>query len=212
MMNRFQQTRSRPSKPWPVRKSEPTNPRLAIFALAIVFLTAITGLWAEPPHAAIPVPPAAASQPESTTQLAKLIEALSSPQFTTREEATYALLRLPTNRRPDIETALARTTDAEAIARLTRVALHLFLKGQTPLVGTAALLGIAPNIEPVRLGKNNGDLRMCVAVGETQLGFPAAEQLRCGDRIMAINGRNFALDLTFEEFRQTINAQTPGTT
>lgn len=211
-MNRFRQILSRPWKPWPARKSEPINPRLALSALAIVFLTAITGLAAEPPHATVPVQSVATSQPESTTPLAKLIEALSSPQFTTREEATYTLLRLPTNQRPDVEAALARTTDAEAVARLTRVALHLFLKAQTSMEGTAALLGIAPNIEPVRLGKNNGDLRMSVAVGETQLGFPAAEQLRCGDRILAINGRNFTLDLTFEEFRQRINTQTPGTT
>ena len=55
----------------------------------------------------------AVSENKSVT-LASVIEALRSPKYREREDATLALMRLPAERRSDIEQALARETDLEA--------------------------------------------------------------------------------------------------
>ena len=185
-----------------------------LIAAGLVLGVAAVAVTATPPIMPAKAPATAtapATEPALPPTLLKLINALSSPDCSVREETTYTLLRLPSSQLSNIEMALARSTDDEEAMRLTRIALHLYLKQQTAMDGQAALLGIALNMEPVRLGKDNSELSMSVAVTETQPGFPAAEMLRPGDRLVAVEGRPFAPDTTLESFRQMINSQKPGT-
>ena len=135
---------------------------------------------------------------------------LSSVQWSQRDAATTYLLRLPATARTDIESALRKASDAEAAARLRRIAVHLLLKGDTPLNGPAAVLGIALSLEPIRLGPHADDTRMSVTVVELQPGFPAAETLQPGDRLIAIDSVPFTDDTTLESFRRQINTMTAG--
>ncbi len=120
------------------------------------------------------------------------------------------LLRQPATARADIESALCKATDPEAVTRLCRVAVHLYLKAETPLQGPAAILGIGLAMEPVRLGPRGDDFRMAVAVMALQPGFPAAEVLQPGDCLIALDSVPFTDDTTIDWFRQQINTMPAG--
>jgi hypothetical protein len=142
--------------------------------------------------------------------LDEFVAALRSPSFEARDEATTALLRLSPDRLGEIQSLLARESDAEAAARLTQVAIHLFLKARTPLEGQASLLGIKFNDELVRTNTKDGDLSMSIAVMELQPGYPAAQELRVGDRLLGIDGKRFPVDMPRETFPSLVRAHYPG--
>lgn len=140
-----------------------------------------------------------------------LVAALRAPQFEVRQDATTTLLRLSPDRLPEVRSALAAEEDVEASARLMQVAIHLFLKARTPLEGRASLLGIKLNLEPIRIDhRKPDDLRMSVAVAELQPGYPAAQELRVGDRIIAIDGARFPIDMDIDQFRAQVTDRSPG--
>ncbi len=123
-------------------------------------------------------------------------------------------------RLPEIQAALAKETDVEAATRLTEVAAHLYLKGRTDLQGPTSLLGIRlstfelvhldPTVSLFHLDPNDDRLHMVVPVADLQPGFPAAQELRPGDTLVAIDGKLFPADLAIDEFRARINAHRAG--
>jgi hypothetical protein len=157
-----------------------------------------------------------------------LIEALKSSEFTQREDATRTLLRLPPGRLPEVVEALSHETDAEAIERMTQVAGHLFLKPRTLLKTRASLfamwfqqpnlslLGLKFRMDPVRLpnlAPNVTEPTMTVMITEIQLGFPAMQTLRNGDRIVAMGGVGFPPNIPADDstyFRSRVAALWPG--
>jgi hypothetical protein len=154
-----------------------------------------------------------------------VVEALRSPVFAERESANLALLRLPPERLKDVVNALAVEDDAEAIERLTQVAAHLYLKPRTLLRSRASLLGVwfqQPGsgmlgvkfkMDPVKLKPEDTRPTMTVMVTEIQVGFPALQTLRNGDRIVAIGGIGFPPDTSQDDrqyFRSRIAALWPG--
>jgi hypothetical protein len=152
-----------------------------------------------------------ASDAQYAGPLDPLVAALRAPQFEARQAATTSLLRLSPDRLPEVRSALAAEADVEASARLMQVAIHLFLKARTPLEGRASLLGIKLNLEPVRIdARKPDDLRMSVAVAELQPGYPAAQELRVGDRLIAIDGTRFPIDLDIDQFRAMVTNRPPG--
>jgi hypothetical protein len=163
-----------------------------------------------------PLPPAAAgrhfaSDIQLQGPIKPLVDALHSTQFSKREEATRSLLRLGTERLDEVSAALEKETDAEAAGRLTQAAMHLFLKRFTSLEGPSSLLGIRFTPELVRLDpKKEEDLRMTVAVAELKPGYPAAQELRVGDRVLGIDGKLFAVDMGTDDFRENIVRRRPG--
>ncbi len=143
--------------------------------------------------------------------LQPLVEALRSPQFRIRDQATQTLLHLKPQRLSELTEALARETDPEAATRLTQVAAHLFLKNMTPLQGHASLLGIKLNLDLVHPDLEKPDaLRMSVAVAELQPGYPAAQDLRVGDRLLAMDGKPFPIDMAIDDFRSQVMTRPPG--
>jgi len=152
--------------------------------------------------------PAVAERP-APLAVPDLAKALSSANFAEREKAYTQLLRLPPARLTEIEEALRATKDDETIVRLTAVAQHVFLKQHTPLKGEIGLLGVSLNPEIIR--DTQGEPQLVITILDTQPGFPAAEVLRPGDRLIAMNGKRFPLELTIEDFRRIINATPPGT-
>jgi hypothetical protein len=143
--------------------------------------------------------------------LDEVVAKLRSSDFDVRDEATTRLLRMDPNRLPEICSLLAREKDAEAAARLKQVAGHLYLKARTPLDGPTCLLGIKFSVELVRLDpKGQGDLSMSIAVMELQPGYPSAQELRVGDRLIAINGKTFPRDMPQEMFPSLVRAHRAG--
>lgn len=157
--------------------------------------------------------------------IAPLVKALQSSIFSEREEANLALLRLPPGRLDDVVKALAVETDAEAIERLTRVAAHLYLKPRTWLATKPSLLGVwfqGPSLtmlgvkfkmDAVKLKPDDPAPTMTVMVTEIQPGFPAMQTLRNGDRIVAVGGIGFPLDIPAEDsdyFRTRVAELWPG--
>lgn len=147
--------------------------------------------------------------------LAPLIAALRSTTFAEREAATRTLLRLPPPRLKDVVDALAVESDAEAIARLTQVAGHLYLKPRTsvrmldsflggwfkqpnPLARTC-MLGTKFKLEWVKLHPTDTAPTMTVVITELQPGFPAAQTLINGDRIITFDGKGFPGDLSVDD-------------
>lgn len=151
----------------------------------------------------------AVAQPPAPPNVPDLAKALSSAAYAEREKAYTQLLRLPPARLTEIEEALRTTKDDETIVRLTAVAQHVFLKQHTPLKGEIGLLGVSLNPEIIR--DSQGEPQLAITILDTQPGFPAAEVLRPGDRLVAMNGKPFPLELTIDDFRRTINATAPGT-
>jgi C-terminal processing protease CtpA/Prc len=149
--------------------------------------------------------------PAGNPTIESAIAQLDSPKYAIRDWAQHFLMRQSPDDLPTIEKALESATDAETVMRLNYVAAHLFLKGRTQFDGRASLLGISLGIESAHLGQPNGDGRVVVAVTDLQPGFPAAEVLRPGDRILAINSEPLPSDTTVESFRQHVNAALPGT-
>jgi len=148
-------------------------------------------------------------QPQLTVPAA--LAALGAAKYAQRDRAEHFLLQQPPDQLAAVEKALVATRDSEVLSRLTRVAMHLFLKARTRFAGPASLLGIGLSLDTVRLGPRDEDLRMAVVVTETQPGFPSAEVLRVGDRVIALNGEPFPLDMTFDSFRRHVNTTPPGT-
>ena len=154
-----------------------------------------------------------------------LVKALESSVFAERQDANLALLRLPPDRLRDVVNALAHESDAEAIERLTQVAAHLYLKPRTWLRTRASLLGVwfqEPSLtmlgvkfkmDPIKLKPEDTTPTMTVVVTEIQPGFPALQTLRNGDRIVAVGGIGFPLDIPPDDsdyFRTRVAALWPG--
>ena len=185
-------------------------------ALAWLFLagagvhSAVAGTTSAPPDMA-PV----AAPDDSDTASCKSTEAaiaqLAARQFARRDAAEHYLIQQAATELPAIERALDESRDAEVIVRLARIAEHLFLKARTPFEGHASLLGISLGLVQVRTGTDADSRRRAILVNELQPGFPAAEVLRPGDRIIALNHEPFPPDMNIEEFRRTVNTAAPGT-
>jgi len=148
----------------------------------------------------------AGGQEPGGKSLADLVGELRSPQYGVREAATQELMRLPAERRSDIEIALAHATDEETVVRLEQVAVHLFMKAQTSSEGKIGLMGVRLSTEPVQVDPKNTTYQMSVIVWKTQPGFSAAEELEPADRLIALNGVPFPLNMSTDEFRGMINA------
>jgi hypothetical protein len=166
-----------------------------------------------------------ASDQDVNGPIAPLVEALRSADFLQRDQANRALLRLPPRRLPDVVHALADETDAEAIERLTQAAAHLYLKPRTLLRTKGSLLGVwfqEPSVsmlgmkfkmDPVKLKAEDTSPTMTVMVTEIQVGFPALQTLRNGDRIVAMGGIGFPPNIPEEDsdyFRTRVQALWPG--
>jgi hypothetical protein len=149
-----------------------------------------------------------------------LVADLHDAQFDVRTDAMDKLLHLGPERLSDVRDALAREKDPEAAARLTAVAAHLFLKNFTVLDGNSSLLGIKLGLELIRVAPVSGhpqnsdgaeaDLRMSVVVAELQPGYPAAQDLHIGDRLIAIDGERFPIDMTIDDFKKAVTTRRPG--
>jgi len=225
------------------------HPRLSSVALAaLALLSPESSSWAGPPRARpadiriqiIPAQPNLAAQ-ESTAPaaplpilnhgfatdqdlpgpLAPVITDLGSSDSRARDLASQKLMRLPPERLDDIRTALAQETDPEAIARLSSVAVHLFLKPRTMLArpsllgvwyqqDSVSLLGISFEVQTVKVNPNDTDAIPMTAVLTIEPGFPVAQSLFVGDRIFAINGERFPPDLVQSTFPAIIRQFPPG--
>ena len=137
--------------------------------------------------------------------VAELVHDLQSREYGVRQAATLALMRLTPEHRSDMELALAHTSNEETIARLERVAVHLFMKAQTSFNGKIGLMGVRLSTEMVQVDPKNAAYQSCVVVYKTQLGFPAAEVLEPADRLIAVNGEKFPLNMSIDSFRKMIN-------
>lgn len=191
-----------------------TNPGISIEATPAT-QPAVAPQPTAPEPSAQPTAPEPAAQPAaeaSDTTIDDLIARLKNPDYATREKASAEMLRLPTTALSRVEQALSLETDPEAASRLHAIAEHLFLKRETSLQGPVGLIGIMLNLEPVRLNpKHPDDLTMSIAVNKVQPGFPAAEVLQPGDRLVKINGQPFPLTTTVEGFRAMITGNRAGT-
>ncbi|HVX86582.1 MAG TPA: PDZ domain-containing protein [Phycisphaerae bacterium] len=138
-----------------------------------------------------------------------LVSQLHSPVYATRDAATFALMRLDPSNEDAVRAAAEKETDCEAFTRLVEAAVHLHLRARTPLTGQQGVLGITLNIEPVRIGPR-AEQTASVAVMGIEPGFPAEEVLKPGDRIVAVGGQTFPLDLDVVAFRERLNLTPPG--
>ncbi|HUO07239.1 MAG TPA: PDZ domain-containing protein [Phycisphaerae bacterium] len=142
--------------------------------------------------------------------VAQLIEDVQSADYTTREAATQALMRLSPYHRGEIEAALARTSNEEAITRLEKAAVHLYMKPQISLSGEVGFLGVHMTDELLQLDPKSGAVQSCIVVWKTQPGFPSAEVLEPGDRIIGINGERFSPDMSPDLFKEMIQKSRGG--
>jgi len=136
--------------------------------------------------------------------------ALVSTDWGRRDAAQRFLMTMPAEERENVEKALFKTNDPEAEARLTAVAVHLYLKGETSLVGESGLLGITLSQETLAQ-ESDGRILAAIAITDLQPGFPAAEVLQAGDRIIALNDIPFSTDTTIASFRETVMRVKAGT-
>ena len=135
--------------------------------------------------------------------LDKFLAALRSDEYDKREEATRALLLLKPERLDDVREALAQETDPEAASRLQQVAVHLYLKARTPVEGAEPLIGVRQggvSFELMQLDPRREDVQMTIAILEIERGFPAAQVLFPGDRIVAIDGERFEITEAMANF------------
>jgi hypothetical protein len=151
-----------------------------------------------------------------------LVQALEAASYQTRQAASEALMRLPPERLQEVVETIKTEKDEEALARLTDVAAHLFLKPRTYLKSRTSLLGVwyahhdpsllGVKFEPgkVRLPEADEADTMTVLVTEIEPGFPAMQTLHAGDRIVAINGEGFPIDMQDDGFRARVTALWPG--
>ena len=146
-----------------------------------------------------------ATQPSSSAgkSVADLIKDVESPDYAAREAATQALMRLSADHRPEIEAALAKTSNQEGITRLEKVAVHLFMKEQTTFEGKIGLMGVSMASEMVQLDPKSPTYQTCIVVWKTQPGFPAAEVLQPADRLIAVNGEPFPPEAPGQDPRET---------
>jgi hypothetical protein len=150
-----------------------------------------------------------ASGAEATTapadqSVTQLIQDVQSADYNTREAATQALMRISPDHRPEIEAGLARTSNEEAITRLEKVAVHLFMKPQISLAGDVGFLGVHMTGEAMQLDSKSPTVQSCIVVWKAQPGFPSAEVLEPGDRIIGINGDRFPPDMSPDVFKERI--------
>jgi hypothetical protein len=148
-----------------------------------------------------------------------LIAGVKSTRFEERENSQDRLMHLPASQLSELAQALMSETDPEGILRLTTVVSHLYLKARTP-VGpqsggepAVSLLGI--RFRPVIFrpdAKKPEDVRMCIEVDQLQPGYPAAQELKEGDRIMEVDGKPFPLSTQDEEFKNIVRSHRPGST
>jgi len=185
--------------PWPRLPSTRRGPWALSLLVALAAAALSTAATVQPPPAS-----------DAPVTFDSLVKALHGAKYQEREDATLALMRLSADRRSDVEHALSRETDVEAITRLTRVAVHLMLKAKTSLRGPVSLLGITLTVETLKLDPKDDDVRGAVVVTGVQPGFPAAEVLQAGDRIIAVDDRPFDSGFTFEDFRGLIGRRKAG--
>ena len=181
----------------------PTPTILVILLAALAVAGSSFGRAEEPAR-----PAAIATEPRN---LRAALEEVGSLRFAERDSASSYLLHQRASALPEVEACLAREADPEVITRLTFVAVHLYMKSLTSFSGRMAMLGIAFSVDAIRSGPDSDDYQMAIAVSELQPGFPAAELLKVGDRIIGINGESFGSDYTVEDFRSKVAKQTPGT-
>ena len=170
---------------------------------------AIAAPSASAPGMEVPGPDApATSEPDESlnasgaAKVAAAIADLHAPEWATRQAAQDFLMRQPPAARPLIEQALVRDPDPETRGRLKSIALHLYLKARTPLTGQASVLGIT--LPPLPTDQNP-DAPGSIEVISVLPGFDAAEKLRPGDLIMAINGEPLPPGASAATLRDMIN-------
>jgi hypothetical protein len=149
--------------------------------------------------------PAADATPWRTRVLAAIAQ-LHAPTWAERQAADETLLRQPPAARVLVEQALSADADPETRGRLESIALHLYLKEQTPTTGAASILGITlPPLAPDPDAQAPGSI-MVVSVLP---GFNAAEVLKPGDLILAIDGEALPPRTSAETFRDLVNPRPP---
>lgn len=162
-----------------------------------------------------------ANDQDVTGPIAPLVKALEAASYQERKIASESLLRLPPARLNEVVETLQKEKDEEVVARLTEVAAHLYLKPRTYLKARTSVLGVWNNHrdpsllgiryqpDKVKIGSDEKET-MTVMVTELQPGFPAMQTFRAGDRIVAINGEGFPLDMPDGAFRERIAGLWPG--
>jgi C-terminal processing protease CtpA/Prc len=152
--------------------------------------------------------PEEVKEPKDVSAALKMI---GSDEFNRREVATDYLMRAPSDALSQVEKRLEKERDPEAIERLSRVALHLFMKDKTVFEGKVGFLGIAFKGDKEYRGKYGDEPRPVVWVLELLPGFPSNEHLKIGDCIVGIAGTEFPEEFTDNDFRDLILNKKPGT-
>ncbi len=142
--------------------------------------------------------------------VARLVGELRASDYATREKGTVGLMGLGAEKLSEVEGALAKESDPEVIARLERVAVHLFMKARTGLQGDVGVLGISLQPSLVQLDAKSPAVAVSIMVVKTQPGFPAAEVLEPFDQVIAVNGERFFQEDASDSFRGKVNASAPG--
>ena len=124
-----------------------------------------------------------------------------------RDAAQRYLMKQTPPERETVERLLIKTGDPEVIGRLSAIAVHLYLKGETPFEGSAGMLGVSLSAE---VSETDKDTPFYIAITDISPGFPAAEVLQVGDRIFALDGARFTEDMNITAFRTAVMANKPG--
>lgn len=176
-------------------------------AVSLGVAVSVGGLAAVQPGGAGVSQSKPADKPLVVQDVAQAIRLLDAEGWRQREAAHGFLLRQDPRIRSVLEEELIRTRSAEAAWRLRTIAVHQFLKARTAMEGDMPLLGISLSLEVVDV---DGESRPAVVVMGVQPGFPAAEELQAGDRIVGADGDAFEGAYTVDDFRGMVAGKRPG--
>lgn len=135
-----------------------------------------------------------------------------------RYQAEKNLLRQGPKALPLVSEALVKSRDFEQTIRLRKIATHLFIRPLNTMEGHG-LLGITLQETQVCINPKTGEMRSGVVIVESPQaaftggivpGFPAAECVELGDRILGLDGEELPDEQTLVYFRQQVAAHTPG--
>lgn len=161
--------------------------------------------------------------------VAGMIGQLGSGRYADRAGAEALLMQQDPRVLSEVEEQLSREKRPEVRVRLMRVAVHLYLKSQTHFDGNSSLLGISlvPEVVTSHVSAGSDDAhregndgetaqainksaQLMIAVDMVKPGFPVAEVLRVGDRIVAVDGQRFALEAGVAELQTAVRKHLPG--
>jgi S1-C subfamily serine protease len=153
-----------------------------------------------------------------SVDVATAIAQLADTSSEIRYQAEKKLLRQGPKALPLVTEALVKSRDFEQTIRLRKIATHLFIRPLNTLEGHG-LLGVTLQGTQVCINPKTGEMRPGVVIvdspqaaftGGIVPGFPAAECVELGDRILGLDGEDLPEEQTLAYFRQQVAAHTPG--